>query len=80
MRVSVSKCLCHAAEQAREQVSSLSAFPLFLFKKSNKQDEQSLWEWEAEVLKVYCYVTSKRLCVFGVCLCVTRCLGGYWKS
>lgn len=59
MRVSVSKCLCHAAEQAREQVSSLSAFPLFLFKKSNKQDEQSLWEWEAEVLKVYCYVTSK---------------------
>ena len=59
--LTVSKCVCHAVEQAlQEQVSSLL---LSLFKKFKKQDEQSLWEWVAEqrkAKKVYCYLTIEQ--------------------
>lgn len=58
------ECVCHAVEQAQEQVSSLA-----LFKKFKKQDEQSLWERAAELWKVkrvHCYLTSLDV----VCQCI----------
>ncbi len=48
----MSKCVCHAVEQAQEQVSSLSLF----FKKFKQQEEQSLWERAAEQRKAKTFI------------------------
>lgn len=83
----MSKCVCHAVEQAQEQVSWLSVFK----EVSNQQGEPSLWERLAVLLiprkkkRVYCYLTIERgpgdddAC-FSACLCVTQHSDIHWKN